>query len=275
MRKLFFLFSLPLFFSCSSNRQYKKLIADIDQNLIRSNAIIEDDNRRLLWNIESDAKESWAATYMKRFYAQAVHIQMLTDSVVIFYKQYLNANKIVDLSILQDRLVAFKTDLIAIDTDFPKELSNRFANIELCNDTLLTPYEIKNLHPEMKTVFIHNIINKILYLANETLRYNGSRYCSIPLIFDKYAPLITQNATHFKAGEWLEVTSGIGAFLGNTKLRVTINGSTYTSNSYNLSQKIKVKGKSGVYVLPITLQFENPQTGETQIRKENITYYVQ
>jgi gliding motility-associated protein GldM len=157
------------------------------------------------------------------------------------------------------------------DAAFPKGTPLEDASIkdgkDLAKQNFYMQPVVANLTMLSKT------LNDIKNTEQDAVKHLFSKIDGVVIRLNKFAPLVSTNATYLMPGEELVVSAGVGAFNDDAKPQITIGGSSVVTGAEGMGEKRFVVGTTGGTV-PVVINFKDPNTGETKTITKSITYTV-
>jgi gliding motility-associated protein GldM len=120
---------------------------------------------------------------------------------------------------------------------------------------------------------ISKTINDIKNTEGDAVKHLFSKIDGVVIRLNKFAPLVSTNATYLMPGEDLIVSAGVGAFNDDAKPQISIGGSSVATGPDGMGEKSFKVGTTGGTV-PVVINFKDPNTGETKTITKSITYTV-
>ena len=115
---------------------------------------------------------------------------------------------------------------------------------------------------------------EILYTANMVSQYCNDNVVSYFCGYDRYSALFSQNSTILKAGDTLEINTGIGAFSSLTKAAIFIEGKEQQISDNGYASFNKIVYGSGKQSVRIDIMYRDPSTGAPIQFQKSIQYTV-
>jgi gliding motility-associated protein GldM len=187
---------------------------------------------------------------------------------------------------LYQALETYKNNILAIDPEIAKDLGGKLPlNLETpksVSGNAPTGDKIKDwtfahfhMTPTVAALtMLSKFQNDVKNTENEVATYCINRVGSVKLILDKFEPLIGTSSTYLMPGEEMTVTAGLGAFNSAVKPVVTINGRSITVNESGVAESKFNVGGTGSNKLNVSVQFVDPNTGETKSVSKATEYTV-
>ncbi len=127
----------------------------------------------------------------------------------------------------------------------------------------------------MAMIILNKIESDVLLSEKEFITYYNYRvavFCGMGVrMFSAVAVL---SSSYVKAGQPIEVTTGVGSFSDAAKPRITINGKEVkTGTDATAEYKFIATGKPGKYIIPITIEFYKPDGTRERVTK-NLKYII-
>jgi hypothetical protein len=117
--------------------------------------------------------------------------------------------------------------------------------------------------------------HSISIIANKAISYcNQQPNLGCVLHFDKISVLMGQNSIHFKTGDKLEITAGVGAFSIAAQPKIVIGKQLVPLNNNGYAEYKKlITADSGKHILPVKISYYS-QDGELKTLEKEIEYFV-
>jgi gliding motility-associated protein GldM len=158
--------------------------------------------------------------------------------------------------ILQQKLMDYKRDILAID---PK------INAEFMNSFPVDPNGIKDKNGKVKDfslsyfhmtptvaalTMLSKFQNNIKNAENAVVAYCHSQVGAVVYVYDQFKTIIGTSSTYLMPGEEMTVTAGIGSFSKSAAPTITINGQSQQADADGVAIKsFKVNGSGSVHVV--------------------------
>jgi gliding motility-associated protein GldM len=182
---------------------------------------------------------------------------------------------------LRAALEQYKKDILAIDPDIAKEFNNQLPiNVDKpvseagnTNQTWTDAYF--HMTPTIAALTIlSKFQNDVKNTENKVASYCFKQIGSVKIIYDKFEPMISANATYLMPGEQLELKAGLGAFNSSAKPTVLINGTPATVGANGVAEIKMPAGGSGAHSMKIDVKYADPSTGEDKVLSKVFEYTV-
>jgi GldM N-terminal domain len=159
----------------------------------------------------------------------------------------------------------FEKIIIVANSDFNTRFSNKEDFVKTNFSSSLTS---KNISALLK------FENDVMTTENEIVAYCYHQVPNNYDGYDKFSPIAFQNSTHFKSGEELIISVGMGSLTLRNLPMFTINGIKVNANDEGIGvYKMKVEEKKGRYKIPVTIEFFN-QDGRKVLYSKFLEYTV-
>lgn len=127
---------------------------------------------------------------------------------------------------------------------------------------------------EEKLLLINSQKNEIIQTENKLIAFcNSKAELSCNFAFNTTSFLVGQNSNHFKKGEILEITAGMGSYTVSGKPKIEFNGIASKIENGFSTYRIIVSDKFGKNSIPIKVEYTN-QTGEKVVQNLKVEYYT-
>lgn len=275
---LSFLYSAIVFSSCSGKKE-DKIITLLQSSLVSSNKAINVSTASLLKELEDKKYDFCTKERAEIWFPKA---ETIANKVKSFYdfleEEKLHAN---DKTLITDKLVRFRDEMFAIDSQFIEISGNSFDFIKKFiwvsgGDTLLkTNFFNSNSRLNSSTAILTMLQNEIKKIENRLIAFCNLKVGFIDDSFYSYSAILGQNSTILKPGETLEITAGMGAFSANGKPTIVINGQNILLGEEGFSRfRTKTQNIPGHYRIPVQIKFTNQITGKEETLSKNVEYTV-
>jgi gliding motility-associated protein GldM len=232
----------------------------VDKSLTDSNARIEDANKTLFTSFEEKLKDAQSAEKAKIWAPKAADAKKLSDEMAKYIddlKEELKkeAGKSPELPLgkeddleaatrlfgegehgkkkgkeLEGRLKAYRDAMLAIDPAIKTEFENSLA----VDGKPATGQDVKQ--KDFTTAYFHmtptvaaltllsKFQNNVKNAENQVVTYCHNQIGAVKVIYDKFVPIVSTNATYLMPGQELEIKAGVGAFNTASKPVISIGG---------------------------------------------------
>ncbi|WP_298301542.1 gliding motility protein GldM [Hydrotalea sp.] len=183
---------------------------------------------------------------------------------------------------LQQKLIQFKKDLLAIDTGFATQYAATLAlDVAIPKTTTSEAakkdwaYAYFNMTPTIAGITIlSKFQNDVKNSEARAVEYFHNKIGEVKMVFDTYVPLIGQSAQYLMPGQELDVTAGIGAFNKESKPSITIDGAGVPLQPDGTGLYKTTVGGPGAYVKKLHISYFNQATGKQETKDVDIKYTV-
>jgi hypothetical protein len=178
-----------------------------------------------------------------------------------------------DVETLYTTLIKHKKKLLEIDEKINSQIGNLITlTIEAKDTTELTEAlfynSFNNTLPILKLAVYKNRITRIEEMI---LRFCTFQYSTSICGYEQFQAILSQNSTHFKLGEKLEIYAGIGAFSRTASPKVFINDEEIKLNTAGVTEyKTKVSQQKGTYKKKVKIEYIKPNGTAGSVEKEII-----
>jgi gliding motility-associated protein GldM len=296
--------SLTIFSSCSNRSEsdlafYKSMQAGFTQSV---NAFALS-NQEIYSAIETRAKDFKTAPYAEKWQTRALLIKDLSTNAIGYIDSLIRELKI-EAGVrmenfnetyketfreddrdavehvfvknkrgkeLQDRLLKYKDDMLAIDPEFFNMFGHTIINV---SDSFFEKGFTKTYFENIPVIAAIALLRKYQSDIGNTecqfLKFCLNKTHPNVIVDDFISPLISQSSKYLKGGEEIEIEAGIGAFSVVMSPEITINGKTFTPNeSAGLAKyKFKTPLKPGKYFIPVKIEYIAPDGTKQEIEKK-------
>jgi gliding motility-associated protein GldM len=176
---------------------------------------------------------------------------------------------------LLGKLTKFRTDMLAIDPEIAKEFTNSLP-INLNKPKTKGNKSWEDAYFRMvPTVAALTILSKfqndVKTSENKVVNFCHEKVGKVEIVFDRYKPLVGQNATVLLAGQKLQVRAGLAAFNNDKRPTISIGGAVVPLDNEGLAVKEFPVNSSGK--IPVRIEYTD-QNGQTKIINEEVEYTV-
>ena len=265
--------------SCGRNDKNNDFIVGImGDELEEANSKINTASKDLYMKLASKLQDVLTVEKAKIYNSKALLIKAETEDICNYLDSIKGINKI-DWSKINIRLKRCKKIFINADDEVRYGFFNDVKKIPFTLDSLYPEngYNkfLENLNITSRNALLSQFKNSIKNLEYDILKHFDeitTPSCNLAK-FDYYSTLCSQNTKHLKNGEVLEVFTGVLIYSRNIKAKITINNKLIEVNNGYGSKRITVKGKPGLYKVPIRIEYID-ENSKVQIRTENIEYTI-
>lgn len=288
--------AILLFFSaCADNSKSEQAVFEgTTKSLEQSNKMISDisaDYRKQLFDRLHDLRTKEQAAVWQPKAARVSELALSTigyintlksqlvgegDNFQVVNKIFFRQNKGKELYL---RLKNFVDSIYAgdyrPDNQFT-ELRVRFDYVDSSqyNDKKFTETFFKKVSSATALSMLAKFENDILIVENKVITYCYYHIGVFSCGMDYFYPLISVSSVCVKAGESIEITTGIGSFSKASQPNVTIDGKSFlTDENGVIAYKFKTPLKAGIYNKDVKLEYTKPDGTKESITK-NIEYTV-
>jgi len=262
-----------LFFlsSCSQKKDDKSNQAD--QSLSLATRIIENYTTQEYDDLKSKMFDPTTSERAKMWYPNAELIKNLTTETCLkvdsCFKFCEEDNLEKSKSLLLKIIGKYKETVLQVNPEIAQSFKTEFSS--LVDSTSLNGFTTAKLNAD----FQNKIHNSISIIANRTISYcNLMTSPGCILRYEKFSVLIGQNSRHFKAGEKIEITAGVGSFSSASQPTINIDNETISINDLGYAEFRKViKGDTGRHIIPLTISYYSPD-GTKKTTQHEIEYYI-
>lgn len=159
----------------------------------------------------------------------------------------------------------FDKIVMVSDSGFDTRFSNKEDFVKI---NFNSSFALKNISVLLK------FENDVMTTENEIIIYCYHQVPNNYDGYDKFSPITFQNSTHFKSGEELVVSVGMGSLTLRNIPLFKINGIKVNANDEGLGvYKMKVDENPGKYKVPVTIEFFDAD-GQRNFANKFIEYTV-
>ncbi len=261
--------------SCGKSKEDEKLFEELNLCLENSNKIIEHRSQSCLRKLEEDLQDFAKRDRASIWLTKAKQVEILSNEIIINVDSLENKllstpSKRIDekeANILFGNMTRYKQKLLLID----ESITTEFRSMIDVNDSIELSF--------IKSFTNSNSISKLAVYKNKVVRIKEMliEYCSkmdgvlICGMIDHFSFIATQNSTHFKPNETLEIKAGVGTFSKAANPKISVNNNDVKVNDEGVAEyKTKVSNEKGTYKKLVKIQFAKPDGTISTVEKEMI-----
>jgi hypothetical protein len=263
--------------SCNNSDKNSSLIfEELNESLERSNKVIENSTRSLLYDLENKKRKGITAERAFVWYAKADSIKSRTDGLVKFIKQLqLNLGNREgyekEMSDLKDSLGKYRNFILSFDSVMETRLTKTIPifTIGIKNETQFDKGTF-----QAKTTLL-KVENDVRVGENMAIAYcNQQTALGCNLTYFMTSAIATSNSTKFGVGEEMIINLGVGEFSLASKPSFFVNNKNVPPNENGIGEyKINVGNKPGKYKVRVKIMHLAPDGRKEEIEKD-IEYTV-
>lgn len=242
------------------NKIDDKLAKEIIKTLEQNNEMLESDAENMSATLKALTEKP--ATREKAIYWSSR--AFCADSLLYsFCERIKNTQTSISYEDLNNLFINYKNKISIIDSKASEEL-----NDILKQDSILSKKNnIGNLD-----VCLYN--SKAIRLRNIFYNWCLKQIGTNDDGYDKFMAIASQNSTHFKPNEQLEIYAGVGQFNYKTQTQVLIDNQEIKTDFEGIAEyKINVGNRKGKHSKNVSIIFTRPDGQRETVRKQ-ITYTV-
>jgi hypothetical protein len=268
MTKLILLCIVAVLFSCNGNKEKDKLIEEMSKNILYSNSVIYASTQNIYSSFEVKKYDRHYKEGVSKWLPILTEIERLCK---IFYNLIGENNAAIHWGELEIAFKSVKDSILKLNPEIEQELRLSFNNMKILNDTTI---DINKLSISNQKNVLSKLKNTIAIIENKAVAFCHSKIDQVILICLRPQVLVTQNKSHFKNGEILEIIGGVGIYANDVESKMVIQGKEYDAGNDGFANySIKLNKKPGKYALPVQVNFID-QNGIRQIMTKNFEYYI-
>jgi hypothetical protein len=301
---MFVFFVMTLTCSCKNNSNNFQVYKTLDEGLIKSNRFLNTQTSFVHFVLENKIYEPTTSVKAGIWFPKTEKLRQHSsdlfqhiDSLRIYllksigYEKdnnqlYKTSNTVIvnkvfikekEAENLYERLEKFKQNILDIDPLIKTEFENSIQVLSPNSDSLMSKKGF------IQTYFTDICLPASLAILSQlqnNVRITENRICNFCNqqvtagdFFKIRFPLISQNSTHFKTGEILEILAGIGNFEG-AFTNISINKEDIRLGDSGFARhRIKVLGKAGKYSLPVTIAYLD-ENNKMVTKTQTVSYII-
>lgn len=270
------------FAACNNNDKDDALFKSTCESLTASNNQIRHDVLNIFSTMHQrlDLPESVekAKYYMPLMESINNHSKKIIDEIDSFKFHVNDKSK---ASLLYQHLKDYRLKMLTLDTLLNQEVQEKYIVVSNDFDSLKqTEKEFwdiffdgvsKSKSNLILTTFQNNIWNIELNMLHYYLVKSEINFCGY---FDSYTFIISQNRTHVKPKENIEIVAGMGAFTKQFNPKVYSSNKLFENSpdgSFNFS--FTASQKFGKHIIPVKIDYVD-RNGKNQTTIKDVVYYV-
>ena len=277
----------------------------VNNSLEKTNAVVNNSTNEIMSSLKAKLNDPGTRERAQIWYPHAEHVQTLAGKLYSYIQglkdtillkagadyakgdsSYKDDNLDIATRMMVDKgegkklyngLLQFKKDILSED---PK-IAEQFANsLPISLDMPKTRNKGNNTWERayfhmVPTVAALTILSKfqndVKTSENKVISYCHEQVGKVELVYNKYKPIIGQNATVLLAGQELEVRAGLAAFNNDKRPTVTIGGTIVQLDEEGLAVKKFPVNSSGK--IPVKIDYTD-QNGAQQTITQEVEYTV-
>ncbi len=181
-------------------------------------------------------------------------------------------------------LTKFRDDILAIDPDIAKAMANKLPlNLDPPKSAAGNKPTGDKVQDWVNGTFymtptvaaltmLSKFQNDVKNTENAVATYCANQVGSVKIIYNKFVPLISANATYLMPGDEMEISAGLGAFNADVKPQVLINGAPVAVDADGVGKKSFAVTSSGA--VNVTVNYIDPNTGQQASTTKKLEYTV-
>ncbi|MEO7309742.1 MAG: hypothetical protein ABIX01_05050 [Chitinophagaceae bacterium] len=268
---------------------FKKLIAQkqalvqlVQVNLERSNNTIGHLNENTLFGFQQKMKQPELLVKAELWYPRISETQRIVaamHSLLMESGKSEHSTKTDRLELLDSLKGAVAKMLDAI----PLAMRNRVPRLPL--QTLLEKTDdgkengfnkrmVAAVNDEDWKFLLLKLRNDLLISGSIAMAFCDEQVYTHAFIDDRFEPLISQNSTILEPGQNFELLAGIGVFSSAANPKIFINEKEIKLTDYGYAAYKKVVAANDPGIVNVKIQYKDPNTGQTMIKRKTVTYKV-
>ncbi len=301
---------MVIFFSSCSDRSESELAVfkALDESLVNSNNTINNGTETTLALIEQKLSDP-ATTYRARVWQpKAMQIGKLSSDINAYIENLKSnlkkearlvsgdnsesfsesnkdaVNRLFVISDkgkdLNDHLIKYKENLMAIDSQLTKIFKNSVIITASFDSADYKNQNMNKIFFDNTTVIaalamLSQLQNNVKNIENRMVQFCYYNIPSADGYFTTYSAIIGQSSTYVRAGEKIEITSGVGYFSSRqSQPEITVNGTNINIDETGVAvYKFKASTKAGKHIVPVKINFTD-QEGKKQLITKDVEYTV-
>jgi GldM N-terminal domain len=267
--------------ACSDGDKNSSLIfEELNESLERSNKAIDAITMASFKSLEEKTKKVESAERASVWIIKADTINLKANTIIEFIEQLKsvsnkgnsemwksNQNK------LYSKLKNFRKEILSIDSEINSEFEKKIPvfNTDF-KEKFKDEYEFEQANfSNSNSAKVKSVLSKFendVKISQSDLIMFCDLKCGVGcnLGINTITAIISGNSTHFKSGEDIVITAGLGSFSTVSKPQFFINDTfVESSGSGYIKYKMKVKGNTGKYKVPVKIEYINQDGMRTKV----------
>jgi gliding motility-associated protein GldM len=238
-----------------------------------------------IWAPKADSASKISAalsTYIETLKTQLRTAAGSKDGVTDFKEDNLDASTRVFETggvgkVLQQKLLQYKTDILALDPKISAEFANNFpVNVSGIKDKTgkEKDFTLSYFHmtPTVAAItMLSKFQNNIKNAESQVVNFCHSKVGAVEYVYDQFKTIIGTSSTYLMPGEQMTVTAGIGSFSKSAAPTITINGVTQGANAEGVAERTFPVSGSGT--VNVVVNYTKPD-GSKGTETKSIPYTV-
>lgn len=271
------------FYSCLTKEKSNfEFINSINEGLINSNKFIHQQSVVIYKRLEEKLQDPTTRERTSVWRPKALLIGKISSNIASFIDSlateldsFEESNKSMDL---YDKLKDYKLMILGIDPELNNVFSNRLQILNKKFDQFeKNKNKFKNVFSTISTPEISNLLNTLLnniaINENQMLSFCDQKTTTTYDGVTIFSILVGQNSTHFKPGEKLKISAGVGAYSMKCSPKVNVNGRSVKVEEGVAKYEMNVSGNVGKHTVPVSIEYIN-ENGIIDQHKSEIEYYI-
>jgi len=283
--------SLVLFSSCSQVTN-NSIVGELNSSLVASNEVIGITNKNIVDALRFKTTESITRQKAGEWLPKAEKISELSseqnqylDKLKNILRGSLGTNK-ESTNVLSSgnngnslfqNYKEYLKNILSVDSNMYARIGDDVRTIHqsgMQDNTKGFTTDVSSASKEEVISFITKLQNNIVRMENKCLAFCFEQigYVDGPGSYTSFEAILGQNAKIVKAGDELEITTGLGSFDRSKQPKITVGEKIVAVNERGFGvYKFRTSKKLGEYSLPVKIEFID-QDGKPQERRFTVEY---
>lgn len=270
--------------SCRNKQNNTIILQQIDEGLVQSNRQIRMSTDEILEALKNKVDDPKTAEKAKIMQPKAALIRTYTDTIIVYIEKLkrtlTNENSVNESMIaeLSRRFTGYKQAIISSD--------ERIANSK--NDILTgfinggkdsvngSKTELKKIltdaSPAERSTYLSRMQNDVAIIEHKTINFLLQQIGAYTDGFEMFEAIVGQNAKILEAGDYLEISAGVGALSIRAEPIITVGKDSVKINERGLAvYKFKTSNVPGHHSVPVVIKFKD-EDGKDQTHSFTVEY---
>lgn len=247
--------TIVLFMSaCSENNSKEE---DIDNSYMLATKVIEHYTAEEYMTLKNKLTDPTLTAQAEIWNIKAEKVRELTKEVKDYvdscFENISESNLTpTKLSLLQG-ITKYNNAILQIDPEIWNQNKKDFSTL------IDSAYYAKFRYPNNRNLYKNKTHNSISIVENRAVTFcNRTTALGCVLTYEKFSALIGQNSKHFKSGDELVITAGVGSYSVAAQPKISIENKYVTMNETGYVEfKKQITSKPGKYSVPVKIKYTN------------------
>ena len=297
-------FLMIVFFSSCTNRSETELtiFKALDESLVNSNLTINKSTETILSELNGKTNEPASANKANFWYPKAMMVKEKSAAMISYLEELkaalkkeegfdkknnsfreddINAvNRLFDTKQkgrdLYEKLNQYEIDVLAIHPKVQNVFVGKLLLTSKSFESMknksgdFTKTFFKNISTAGALAIISKFQNNIKISENKIIVFCNNQVGSFIEYYSSYSAIVAQSKSYVRAGEKIEITSGVGYFSSRqAQAEVTVNGTNVDIDKTGVAvYKFNASTIAGKHIVPVKINFTDQEGKDVDITKE-------